>query len=141
LILVQRRVRETVENLVADVQPDVVGLSVMTFQRETAKRIIAMVRKDRPSARIVVGGYDASLAPEAYIEDAREVDFIVRGEGEITFRDLIRALENDTPYTEIPGLSYRCGAEFRHNPERAVSRLESGEIKLPNRKTRVLGGY
>ncbi len=142
LILVQRRVRETVEKLVADVQPDVVGLSVMTFQRETAKKIIAMVRKIRPTARIVVGGYDASLAPEAYTEDARAaVDFIVRGEGEITFRDLVRALENDTSYTDIPGLSYRCGADYRHNPERAVSRLESGEIRLPDRKTRVLSGY
>jgi radical SAM superfamily enzyme YgiQ (UPF0313 family) len=48
-----------------DLQPDVVSLSVMTFQRETAKKIIALVRKLRPSTRIVVGGYDPSLAPEA----------------------------------------------------------------------------
>src|SRR5207249_10065354 len=51
LILVQRRVRQTVEQLVKDFQPDVVGLSVMTFQRETARKIIALVRKLRPSAR------------------------------------------------------------------------------------------
>ncbi len=42
LILVQRRVRETLEKLLGHVQPDVVGLSVMTFHRETAKKIIAM---------------------------------------------------------------------------------------------------
>src|SRR5215470_8019391 len=94
LILVQRRVRWTVEQIVGDLQPDVVGLSVMTFQRETAKKIIALVRKLRPSVRIVVGGYDPSLAPEAYT-DNELVDFIVRGEGEITFRELLRALENN----------------------------------------------
>src|SRR5919197_5176416 len=57
LILVQRRVRQTVEQLVADLQPDVIGLSVMTFQRETAKKIMALIRKLRSSTRIVVGGY------------------------------------------------------------------------------------
>jgi anaerobic magnesium-protoporphyrin IX monomethyl ester cyclase len=140
LILVQRRVRQTVEQLVEDFQPDLVGLSVMTFQRETAKRIIALVHKLRPSVRIVVGGYDPSLAPEAYTDNP-DVDFIVRGEGEITFRELLRSMESENRYERIAGLSYRCGSEFRHNPERTVSRLESGAINPPNRKARALSGY
>src|SRR5688572_26927708 len=84
LILVQRRVRETVEQLVGEFQPDVVGLSIMTFQRRTALRIIEYVRALRPGVRIVVGGYDPTLAAEAYGRDSG-VDFIVRGEGEVTF--------------------------------------------------------
>jgi anaerobic magnesium-protoporphyrin IX monomethyl ester cyclase len=140
LILVQRQVRETVEQLGRDLQPDVVGLSVMTFQRETAKKIIGLVRKLCPAVRIVVGGYDPSLAPEAYL-DGSSVDFIVRGEGETTFRELLRAIENESGYESIAGLSYRCGKEFRHNPERGVSRLDGGVINLPNRKARVLRGY
>jgi anaerobic magnesium-protoporphyrin IX monomethyl ester cyclase len=140
LILVQRRVRQTVERLVLDVQPDVVGLSVMTFQRETARKIIALVRQLRPSARIVVGGYDPSLAPEAYSSNCG-IDFIVRGEGEITFRELVRSLENGTGYERIAGLSYRGEHQFIHNPERAVSPLDSGAINLPKRSARVLSGY
>src|SRR5215470_3798685 len=66
LILVQRGVRKTVESLVNEIKPDVVGLSVMTFQRETAKKIIALVRQLHPPAKVVVGGYDPSLAPHAY---------------------------------------------------------------------------
>jgi hypothetical protein len=50
LLLVQDRVRETVERLVAEHEPDVVGLSVMTFQRKTAKGIIDLVRTRRPRA-------------------------------------------------------------------------------------------
>jgi anaerobic magnesium-protoporphyrin IX monomethyl ester cyclase len=69
LLLVQYRVRDTVERLVAEHEPDVVGLSVMTFQRKTAKGIIDLVRARRPRARVVVVGYDPSLAPEAYTED------------------------------------------------------------------------
>ena len=44
LILVQRSVRETVTRLVRDMDPEVVGLSIMTFQRPTAARIIELVR-------------------------------------------------------------------------------------------------
>src|SRR3989454_5531546 len=141
LILVQQRVRETIERLVRQMQPGIVGLSVMTFQRETAKKVIALVRNLQPETRIVVGGYDPSLAPEAYMDDRSAVDFIVRGEGEITLRELLRAIENKTGYDRIAGLSYRCGDRFRDNPDRRVNSLESGEIKLPNRKARVLSGY
>ena len=61
LILVQSSVRTTVERMVRDLAPDVVGLSVMTFQRATALKIAALVRALRPSTRVVVGGYDPSL--------------------------------------------------------------------------------
>src|SRR5215204_370570 len=76
LILAQRSVRDTVTRLVATLQPDVVGLSVMTFQRKTARKVMALVRSLRPSATIVVGGYDPSLAPAAYEDAASGVDVI-----------------------------------------------------------------
>src|SRR4029450_1016752 len=107
LVLVQRRVRQTVERLVRELEPDLVGLSIMTFQRKTAKKIIQLVRSLRPGVRIVVGGYDPSLACDAYDDPSALVDFIVRGEGEITFQELIRALENGAGYQGIAGLSYR----------------------------------
>src|SRR5436309_12527446 len=113
LILVRRRVREAVERLVGEIKPDVVGLSVMTFQRQTAKKIIALVRKLHPASQIVVGGYDPSLAPECYMDDSSSAaDFIVRGEGEITFRELLCAMELQSGYRQITGLSYRCGNRF-----------------------------
>jgi anaerobic magnesium-protoporphyrin IX monomethyl ester cyclase len=93
LILVQERVRPTVEALVREQRPDLVGLSVMTFQRRTAKKLIDLVRALRPEALVAVGGYDPSLAPEAYTEGtAGAPDFIVRGEGEVTFRELLEAV-------------------------------------------------
>ena len=103
LVLVQDRVRETVERLVAEHKPDVVGLSVMTFQRKTAKKIIDLVRQLKPNVRIAVGGYDPSLAAEAYQDGSTGVvDFIVRGEGEITFRELLRAIEEERGFDHIP---------------------------------------
>ena len=65
LVLAQSSVRRTVEQLMREVQPDLVGLSVMTFQRSTARRIISLIRSLTPGIQIVVGGYDPSLAPDA----------------------------------------------------------------------------
>src|SRR5258705_1500530 len=84
LVLAQSSVRRTVERLMREIQPDLVGLSVMTFQRGTARRIISLIRSLKPDTRIVVGGYDPSLAPDAWTDPALGVDMIVRGEGELT---------------------------------------------------------
>jgi radical SAM superfamily enzyme YgiQ (UPF0313 family) len=91
--------------------------------------------------QIVVGGYDPSLAPEAYMGVDSGVDFIVRGEGEVTLRELLRSLEAVTACDGIAGLSFRNNDGWHHNPARSVHRLESDEIKLPNRDARVLHGY
>jgi anaerobic magnesium-protoporphyrin IX monomethyl ester cyclase len=142
LVLVQSQVRAVVERLMREQAPDVVGLSVMTFQRHTAQRLIELVRALRPGVRIVVGGYDPSLAPEAYTRPGLGApDFIVRGEGELTFRDLLRALERGAAVDDIPGLSFRAGDRFVDNPARPVNGLEDGAIKPPNRAARVLRGY
>ena len=142
LILAQQNVRETVERLVHQIQPDVVGLSVMTFQRKTARKIIDLICSLKPGVRVAVGGYDPSLAPEEYTNGSTGmVDFIVRGEGEITFREMLRAVENETGFDHIGGLSYRSGDRFYHNPDRGVNSLEGGEIKPPNRGARALAGY
>ena len=139
LILVQGRVRETVERLLREWEPEVVGLSVMTFQRKTARRIVDLVRTARPGVRVVVGGYDPSLAPEAWTDGT--ADFIVRGEGELTFRELLRALESGGPFAGIAGLTWRDGDGYRTNPPRPVIGLEAGAVRLPKRSARVLQGY
>jgi radical SAM superfamily enzyme YgiQ (UPF0313 family) len=139
LILVQRQIRETVTRLVRDFDPEVVGFSIMTFQRRTAARLIELVRALKPAVKIVVGGYDPSLAPQAYEE--MDVDYLVRSEGEITFRELLRAVEQGSGVDRICGLSYRNGEGSLHNPDRSPHRLEDSEIRPPNRDARVLKGY
>jgi radical SAM superfamily enzyme YgiQ (UPF0313 family) len=139
LILCHDSVRETLVHLIREFKPDVIGLSVMTFQRRTAGRIIELARDLRPSMKIVVGGYDPSLAREAY--EGMGVDYIVRGEGEVTFRELMRTLENGGEFSGIRGLSYRSGERWAHNPARPPHRLEDDDIRLPKRSARVLRGY
>ena len=141
LILVQETVRETIERLASEFKPDVVGLSVMTFQRKTSLRIVELLRWLCPGVRVVVGGYDPSLAPNAYMAEGNGVDYVVRGEGEVTFRELVRAIERNEGFDEIQGLSYRTSDGWRQNPARPVHSLEGDDIRLPKRSARVLNGY
>ena len=141
LILAQSNVRKTVEQLTRDHRPDIVGLSVMTFQRSTARRLIALIRSIRPDTFIVVGGYDPSLAPDAWTNPAIGVDAVVRGEGELTFRDLVRALDTRTPVAEVDGLWYRDGSGFRQTRPRPIASIENNLLALPRRAARVLTGY
>ncbi|MEO8484661.1 MAG: radical SAM protein, partial [Acidobacteriota bacterium] len=141
LVLCQASVPETVTRLVTELEPDVVGLSVMTFQRHTAQRVIALVRGLRPRVTIVVGGYDPSLAPAVWEADASGVDVIVNGEGDITFRELMRVLERRESPASVAGVSYRTPTGFVRTPPRHVSHLNDDEVRLPNRSSRVLSGY
>jgi anaerobic magnesium-protoporphyrin IX monomethyl ester cyclase len=142
LILAQSAVASTVTRLMRELDPDVVGLSIMTFQRRTALRLIRLLRAIKPGIVVVAGGYDPSLATDVYEPPSTGVDFVVRGEGELTFRALLRALSRREDVATIAGLSFRGpDGQFVHTPARGVSGLDEGEVALPNRAARVLDGY
>jgi anaerobic magnesium-protoporphyrin IX monomethyl ester cyclase len=141
LVLARGRVGETVDRLVREHEPDVVGLSVMTFQRRTAFRLVERVRRVRPQAKIVVGGYDPSLATDAWTGREPGVDFVVRGEGEETFSELLETLDSRRSAEGVLGLSFRADGLFRHNPPRPTRRLEDDALRLPKRSARVLTGF
>ena len=140
LICAQGDVVGTVKRLVAETRPDLVGLSVMTFQRPTAFGLMRIIKALRPDVPIVVGGYDPSLASEYYEDPAAPVDFIVRGEGDLTFRELLRALESNRAPENVAGLTWRLGTGFVRNAPRHVSSL-GGEVRSPRRSARVLDNY
>src|SRR5688572_16708164 len=141
LVLAQAAVQATVTRLIAQLQPRLVGLSVMTSQLRTARRIISLITPLQPETLVVVGGYDPSLAPEAWVDPALGIDFIVRGEGDLTFRELLRAIEGGQPPSAVPGLWFRHAGGFQKNPPRPVASLDDDGIRLPNRGCRVLSGY
>jgi radical SAM superfamily enzyme YgiQ (UPF0313 family) len=144
LVLVPGAVLQTVERLVGEQCPDVIGLSVMTFQRRTALRLVKHLRVRCPNARIVAGGYDPSLATDAWTREDG-VDFVVRGEGEITFRELLRVLEagaDEAALARIAGLTWlNADGDVVHNEARPASHRLDDTLQLPNRRARVLGGY
>src|SRR5947208_5666832 len=110
LVLRPRGVRRRVLDEVAAFQPDLVGYSAMSFQYETARILAESVRAAAPATLHVLGGYHATvLADQIAARDGRVFDFIVRGEGERAFRQLVDVLVGGGgDLAAIPGLSWRA---------------------------------
>src|SRR5215831_11822036 len=138
LVLRPLGVRARVVDEVRRFQPDLVGFSAMSFQYDTARTLAAAVRAEVPHAVHVLGGYHATvMADQVGERDGDRFDFAVRGEGELSFRQLVDGLAGASLDPErIPGLSWRSPAGWRQNPEGPLLALDS--VPLPRREARVL---
>src|SRR5262249_6201296 len=109
LVLGPKSVGAQVDEAVRTSGRDVVGYSAMSFQYATARALARTVRAAVPHALHVLGGYHATvLADEIAAADGEVFDFIVRGEGERPFRELVDVLDGAAgDLATIPGLSWR----------------------------------
>lgn len=141
LVLKRKNVRGAVQDAVRKTEPDVVGLSAMSFQYETAVKIAKMLRAINPRIIIVIGGYHATLMYEniGASENSKYFDFILRGESDRSFGELIDCIENARPQDSVHGLSYKRNGAFIHNKARALEEL--GGLEFPNRSARLWRGY
>ncbi len=113
------------ETCLKRVQPDVVGLSLVTATMAGAPRVIASVRKHLPKAKIVAGNIHAEVFKDSLLRQGL-IDIIVMGEGELSFPELVEALDKGTPSLDtIAGLAFLSeGAVVTTPPRSRVGNLD-----------------
>jgi radical SAM superfamily enzyme YgiQ (UPF0313 family) len=117
LVLVHTNIRSWLKNFLAGFHPSLIGISSMSFQYTSALEVMSICREVAPGARIVLGGYHASLAYAQLAEgNSAPFDFLVRGEGEQAVSALVEALEGSRDFDSVPGLSWLSNGAFIHNP-------------------------
>lgn len=95
------------EQVLASFAPQVVGVTCMfTCAVNSAVRTLRQIRAVAPKAFLVVGGHEATLAPQHF--DLPQVDAIAIGEGELIFPPLVERLEQGQEWRGLPGLAYRA---------------------------------
>jgi radical SAM superfamily enzyme YgiQ (UPF0313 family) len=106
--------------------PDLLALSLYTWNSERSLQIAARVRAQLPRLCVVVGGPEVQ-ADNLWVIEHAAVDVAVIGEGEQSFVALLNALAAEQPLDAIPGLAWRTpSGTVRLNPERvALQSLES----------------
>jgi radical SAM superfamily enzyme YgiQ (UPF0313 family) len=92
--------------------PDVVGFTTMTLTLLDVLETGRLVRMINHKIKIIWGGPHVHLYPEETIKFP-EVDYLVLGEGERTFAELLDNLENPEKLKEIPGLVLKEGGFFK----------------------------
>lgn len=109
---------EEIKKRIIDFNPDVVGItSMFTAFSYDAHALAALIKKINPKIRVVLGGTHVSIMPELSIKD-KNVDIVVRGEGEVTFWEIIRAIRKGRDYTDIPGTAVKKKNRVVINPLR-----------------------
>ena len=103
------------------IDADVVGLTAMTPTINMAITIAHHLKKANPDLTIILGGAHATLLPSETLVSAPEIDVVVRGEGEQTIVELLRALEYRQPLSKIPGISYRKDDRVVSNPAKPTN--------------------
>jgi anaerobic magnesium-protoporphyrin IX monomethyl ester cyclase len=86
-------------------RPDVVGITVMTFSLIDVLTVVKIVKTINPKIKIVLGGPHAHIFPEETIV-LDGVDFLVLGEGEFVFRDLLENINDKRNLKKIKGLVF-----------------------------------
>jgi anaerobic magnesium-protoporphyrin IX monomethyl ester cyclase len=127
---------------VREMQPKVIGFSAFTPDFHIVDKFAFLVKKEVPDVCIVFGGPHPTLDPENVLY-SKHIDFVVRGEGELTFSELVQAIMKDdySGIADIKGISYRNSTgKVVHNCERQpVNDLDL--IPLPARHLVPLHKY
>lgn len=141
LVLKRKTLLPSITKVIEEHHPDIVGLSAMTFQFHTARRIASFIKGMRNNIQIVLGGYHATLMYKEIADtgDGKPFDYMVRGEGEKTFAGMLDAIEGKRKWEDISGLSYRHNGNFIHNPQGPLENLDT--LQLPRRDARIWNGY
>ena len=106
---------DEIESEIAEIRPDVVGISSLftPYFREVLE--VAGRVKKRFDVPVVAGGSHASAVPESLLSSPN-VDYVIRGEGEKAFVEFLRYLKGQKRIEEVPNLAYRKNAEIALNP-------------------------
>jgi radical SAM superfamily enzyme YgiQ (UPF0313 family) len=122
--------------------PLLVGLSTMTcFQIKNTLRIAKLVRKIAPGISLVWGGTHPSMMAEQTLESDM-VDFVVKGEGEETLLELVRALQAGmTDLSGIDGLGWKKGGKIILNRDRDFLDIEDLPFPYDGKGREILLEY
>lgn len=111
---------------------DVLGFACYIWNIEMTLHVVDMVKAVRPDIKIVLGGPEVSFTADELLERCPNIDYIVQGEGEEAFHDLVTALQlgNDGLDPVIPGVRGRRDGSILGSLE-AVEISDLSSIPFP----------
>jgi len=99
------------KQIVAQKKPDVVGITAMTLTLLDVVKTVQIVKEVDEETKVVLGGPHAHIYPEE-TANLPGVDFVVVGEGEIAFTELVENIENVERLRKVKGLVFKLDGEL-----------------------------
>ena len=127
-------IKDPVMNIVSDLyraKPAVIGFSCYIWNIEETLKVVNMLKKVDPTIIIVLGGPEVTYDTPEWMEKSPDVDFIVIGEGELTFKQLLNEIETTKNYRNVHGIAYREDGKVTITPQ--MNKLDLKELPSPYR--------
>jgi radical SAM superfamily enzyme YgiQ (UPF0313 family) len=115
----QHPVWQEVKAELSSFRPQLVGISCPTVKYESAIKIAKLVKELDSETKVVFGGCHPTVLAESVLAND-VVDFVIRGEGELTLSQLLTALKDESSLEGIDGLSYKLNGKTQHNQPRQL---------------------
>jgi len=109
--------------------PDILGISASSFIIKKAMMYAKAAKEVLPNIKIVLGGPHSCVYPKETLNQ-KEIDFIIYGEGEITFIELVKALSQKKQPSSVLGLGYKKGKKIIINNPRPFLDMNSRPLPL-----------
>ncbi|MCW3988016.1 MAG: cobalamin-dependent protein, partial [Candidatus Bathyarchaeota archaeon] len=93
--------------------PDLVGISMSATEHKSGLRVALSAKK--MGITTVLGGYHPTGIPDELLTH-KQVDMVIRGEGELTMRELVQSGSPEG----VLGISYKDNDKVIHNPDRPL---------------------
>lgn len=107
--LAEYTIKDPAFNIVSDLfqkKPDVVGFSCYIWNIQETITVIQMLKTVLPNTKIVLGGPEVSYDVHDWLRKYQEIDFITMGEGEVSFKELLRHLNGEMELEDVRGVCY-----------------------------------
>jgi magnesium-protoporphyrin IX monomethyl ester (oxidative) cyclase len=112
---------EQIKREIQNRKPDIVGISgPFTCQIENSIKVSNLSKEVNPNILTVMGGPHVTLVPKEFLEEAKDVDIAVTGEGEYAMIEIAQAFEGKKQLNEVLGIAYRQGGKVMVNPPRPL---------------------
>lgn len=98
--------------------PDIIGFSAQCTTYPSVIQISKKIKEINPKPHIVIGGHNASFVDKSTLLEFPFIDAIVRGEGEITFKELVNAYNGNQDIKNVAGVTYRDKNNIIRNQDR-----------------------
>ena len=119
---------ELILDQVLENNPDVIAFSVYIWNIEIIKTLLMQIKKKNTDIKIILGGPESSYDSDDLFYEYG-VDYIIVGEGELAFNDLLHALHQDIPITSVRNLRYNDSGTIKQTRVLEIEDLD--KLKNP----------
>ncbi|MGE7922038.1 B12-binding domain-containing radical SAM protein [Viridibacillus arvi] len=133
-IISEYTIKDPSFNIVSDIyqkKPDIVGFSCYIWNIEETIRVIRMLKKVSPNTKIILGGPEVSYDVHDWLRRLNDVDYIIMGEGEYSFKQLLFHLNGELSLEEVPGICYLKDGKVIIHPQ--PKKVDLREMPSPYR--------